>query len=289
MRETGQSCGSPRSPSFQQPCQPGEAEPVPMLPGFRFLVAAIVFSMSVLVFGLGAAALLRSAHEQFASIPARRIPPEPVFAQPQMDPTTPTLALLRIEPSSAQETVNDDDAIPARDVTGTVTTEPVEPETSAAPKPEDSAPMAEAAEPETPAAETLQATQVPPPQTDVSGPTSATGLETKLAALADASAAVQDVAPASETFSPERSMAAAKIATLGGPAVTIDESASTKNNAKPDRSAVRKRIRAQRARERRRIAELERLAREQAAQLAANPFGTPTTMTPTRPATRPAP
>ena len=38
-----------------------------MLPGFRFLFAAIVLSMSVLVFGLGAAALLRAAHEEFAS------------------------------------------------------------------------------------------------------------------------------------------------------------------------------------------------------------------------------
>ena len=43
-----------------------------MLPGFRFLFAAIILSMSVLVFGLGAAALLRAAHEQFASIPSRR-------------------------------------------------------------------------------------------------------------------------------------------------------------------------------------------------------------------------
>ena len=31
-----------------------------MLPGFRFLFAAIILSMSVLVFGLGATALLRA-------------------------------------------------------------------------------------------------------------------------------------------------------------------------------------------------------------------------------------
>ena len=43
-----------------------------MLPGFRFLFAAIVLSMSVLIFGLGAAALLRAAHEQFAHMPSRR-------------------------------------------------------------------------------------------------------------------------------------------------------------------------------------------------------------------------
>ena len=54
-----------------------------MLPGFRFLFAAIVLSMSILVFGLGAAALLRAAHEEFASTPAWRVAPEPKFAQPE--------------------------------------------------------------------------------------------------------------------------------------------------------------------------------------------------------------
>ena len=73
-----------------------------MLPGFRFLFAAIILSMSVLVFGLGAAALLRAAHEQFASIPSRRAPPEPVFAQ-QGEPPMPTLALLRFEPAVAEK------------------------------------------------------------------------------------------------------------------------------------------------------------------------------------------
>jgi hypothetical protein len=39
-----------------------------MLPGFRFLFAARVLAMPMLIFGLGAAALLRAAHEEFASI-----------------------------------------------------------------------------------------------------------------------------------------------------------------------------------------------------------------------------
>jgi len=52
-----------------------------MLPGFRFLFAAIVLSMSILVFGLGAAALLRAAHEEFASNPSWRGAPETIFAQ----------------------------------------------------------------------------------------------------------------------------------------------------------------------------------------------------------------
>src|SRR6266567_433960 len=60
-----------------------------MLPGFRFLLAAIVLSVSIVTFGLGAAALLRAAHEEFASIPARRLAPEPYFAQPAEPPAEP--------------------------------------------------------------------------------------------------------------------------------------------------------------------------------------------------------
>src|SRR5205085_2735570 len=100
---------SPRSLRHQQPCSPfGKAELASMLPGFRFLFAAVVLSMSILIFGLGAAALLRAAHDQFASIPTRRILPEPVFAQqpaftqPSETPAA-TLAMLRVEPPVAEK------------------------------------------------------------------------------------------------------------------------------------------------------------------------------------------
>src|SRR5437899_4813175 len=73
-----------------------------MLPGFRFLFTAIVLSMSVLVFGLGAAALLRAAHEQFANLPSRRAPPQPMFAR-QNDDAPPMLALLRVDPPVAEK------------------------------------------------------------------------------------------------------------------------------------------------------------------------------------------
>ena len=68
-----------------------------MLPGFRFLVAAIVFSLSILIFGLGAAALLRAAHEQFASNATWHATAPTGFTTflPQPDPI---LAVLRIEP-----------------------------------------------------------------------------------------------------------------------------------------------------------------------------------------------
>ncbi len=72
-----------------------------MLPGFRFLFAAIVLSMSVLIFGLGAAALLRAAHEQFASIPSRRPVPETMFAQQPDEASKPVLAMLRIDAPAA--------------------------------------------------------------------------------------------------------------------------------------------------------------------------------------------
>ena len=68
-----------------------------MLPGFRFLFAAIVFSMSVLVFGLGAAAVLRAAHEQFAESGSWRPAPEASVAR-ESETTRPVLAMLRVDP-----------------------------------------------------------------------------------------------------------------------------------------------------------------------------------------------
>ncbi|WP_213769529.1 hypothetical protein [Bradyrhizobium sp. dw_78] len=67
-----------------------------MLPGFRFLFAAIVLSTSILVFGLGAAALFRTAHEEFASAPGWQPPPETRLAQ-ELTATKPVLAMLRVD------------------------------------------------------------------------------------------------------------------------------------------------------------------------------------------------
>jgi hypothetical protein len=76
-----------------------------MLPGFRFLFAAIVLCFSILVFGLGAAALLRAAHEEFASKPSWRGTPETIFAQ-QSEASRPVLALLQVEPESKEPATN---------------------------------------------------------------------------------------------------------------------------------------------------------------------------------------
>ena len=82
-----------------------------MLPGFRFLFAAIVLSMSILVFGLGAAALLRAAHEEFASIPSWRPPPETMFAQPDNEAARPVLAMLRVDPPAEEPKAPDNQAV----------------------------------------------------------------------------------------------------------------------------------------------------------------------------------
>ncbi len=71
-----------------------------MLPGLRFLFAAVVMSVSMLVFGLGAAALLRASHDRFVSTPKIRSAPPPLLAQ-HTEPATPTLSLLRVEPQLA--------------------------------------------------------------------------------------------------------------------------------------------------------------------------------------------
>jgi hypothetical protein len=255
-----------------------------MLPGFRFLFAAIVLSMSVLVFGLGAAALLRTAHEQFASMPQRRATPEPVFA-PHNEPSMPTLALLRFEPPVIEKTpdnVPEHVAAEAPPETGapaeqTQDATPAEPEKLAALKPEEPAPS-EPAKPEIPAAETPGVAQAETP---------AAADETKLAATAEpppppTAVASPAIEPVAEAPSLEGNIAATRIATLGGPAVTIEQPASVKTpSAKPDRRAIRKR--AARARERRRLAaQRALLAQQAAAQQAANPFAQPAAITATR-------
>lgn len=68
-----------------------------MLPGLRFLIATIVLSVALLIFGLGAAALLRATHENYASLSSWRIPNEPTFALPIDNSRPPIIAMLRAE------------------------------------------------------------------------------------------------------------------------------------------------------------------------------------------------
>jgi hypothetical protein len=242
-----------------------------MLPGFRFLFAATVLSVSVLIFGLGAAALLRAAHEQFVSIPQRRAPAEPVFAR-RDEPLPPTLALLRLEPEVAEK-VPDNVILETVTPTAQMPEAPAsEPEKLAALKMDEVRP-AEPAKPEAPVVEATPAVQVTPAETPIASE------EVKLAAIAEtpppSSTAVPITPePAAQTPSPESNPAESKIATLGVPAVTIEKPAAAKKERAKSKERSVSRKRAQRTKERRRVAAARRaqVARQIAAQQAADPF-----------------
>jgi hypothetical protein len=77
-----------------------------MLPGIRFIFVTIILSVSVLIFGLGAAALLRAAHEEFANLPSWRVA-QPQFPPAPAETNIPTLAMLRTEIPGATRDVPD--------------------------------------------------------------------------------------------------------------------------------------------------------------------------------------
>ncbi|MGF6306531.1 hypothetical protein ABIB82_000049 [Bradyrhizobium sp. i1.8.4] len=276
-----------------------------MLPGLRFLFAAIVLATSLLVFGLGAAALFRAAHEEFASIPARMAPPAPQFAQ--QPETPPVLAMVRVDPSAAADKVAADtpaastpsEPAASESAAPAEVSPPAEPEKVAAAKADDpSAPP----EPEAPATETpapaLSADVAPqPPTTDfppASQPTPAatepSTTEAKVAAVADPPAATSEPPPAapapamavpepSPPPSPEAIAAATKIATLGGPEVVVDAPAAPKaaEAKKPERNASGKPTH---RKERRRIVRARPV--RQVMQQQIDPFGQTTLVPVTR-------
>lgn len=244
-----------------------------MLPGFRFLFTAIVLSMSVLIFGLGAAALLRSAHEEFANLPSRRATPEPMFARLSDDPPT-TLSLLRVDPVEDQPATAPDTPTASGQAPEASATEPEELAalTSAEPM------QGEPAKPEEPAKETSAETPAAPALPPTAAEAPPANAEVKLAAAVQEPEAVTAPQPTTDIPTFEPSIATTLIATLGGPAVQIEERTSN-SEAKPDGQIVRKRA-AERARERRRMAAARRarLAREATLTLQQqqpNPFAFP--------------
>ncbi|MDO9295889.1 hypothetical protein [Bradyrhizobium sp.] len=260
-----------------------------MLPGFRFVLAAIVLSMSVLVFGLGAAALLRAAHEEFASTPAWRVAPEPKFAR-QNEPARealgeepmPVLAILRVEPEPAQPAATD--SIPAAAAPAeppAIAPMPDQPERIAALEPQDKTPP-EAAKPDISAPEMSGQSEAPAVDSPAPVPAEETRIATAEQVLPSASEAgapapQQSVAPPAA----DTDIVATRIATLGGPPVAIEAPPPAKAaGAKPNPDAARKRQQARRAKERRRIALRARQAAAQ--QQAADPFAQPTITTRSR-------
>jgi hypothetical protein len=235
-----------------------------MLPGFRFLFAAILLSASILVFGLGAAALLRASHEQYVSNPSwRNGPQEQVFAQAP-EPALPVLAVLRAEPEAAT------DPTPSlRDQVPTIALPMSEPEqvvaltTETDGQPQVAAPPADVpAEPanveaETRAERTMDAAAPASSNTLTPADASASIAETKAVSIALTSKpapAAPSGAPASSTFD----MASAKFAALNDPATTAwkDPPAKTKADSKADSGSPESKAtkpRAHRVKKRRRI------------------------------------
>ena len=258
-----------------------------MLPGFRFLFAAILLSTSILVFGLGAAALLRATHQQYVSNPAwRNGPQEQVFAQ-SPEPARPVLAVLRIEPEVTAEP-----APSLRDQVPTIGLPASEPEQVAAltaeadPQPQAVAPPAEvsAVEPAEPEA-TVEAAA--PASTDTLTPadTTASIPETKPAATASEPASAD---PSAALASSALDVAAAKLAALNEPATTAVKEppakAKTDSNASVSKASDSKATkRKAQAKKRHRVV---RRPPPQQLQQQLDPFGQPAFATTTTARTR---
>jgi len=235
-----------------------------MLPGFRFLFGAIVLCFSILVFGLGAAALFRAAHEEFASRPSWRAAPGTMLAQQnepfaqQSDSSQAVLALLQVEPDdkeAANETshagVQESDLQPPASeaiaaVTEPPTVTPVDaPKLAALGAPEEPSPAAAAeaasnapsapepdrmahAEPETPRAEGAATVERAAPPVVAGEPeTRIAPVNEPTSKIAVASTAASELinAPAVQ---PGPATPAPKIATLGGSPEAIDTQAREK-------------------------------------------------------------
>ncbi len=239
-----------------------------MLPGFRFLFAAIMLLLSILIFGLGAAALLRAAHEEFASNPSWHATPETIFAQQteaprreaprpeaarpeaaRPDGTRPVLAVLRMDaPVGAKSPDIPPAALPlaAAEQAAPLST-PAEPEKIAALKPEDSSPP-EPAKPEIPVSESPAKTEAASALADAPVPAD----ETRIAATGEAAPPANEAARAA---SGQTSAPASPDTDLAQPSVKAA-------GAKPDASVIQKRLQARRAAQRRRMAARARLARQ---------------------------
>lgn len=108
------SVGRPEFPRIDQSNRPVEAGPraelTSMLPGFRFLFAAIALSVAITVFGLGVASLFHAAQQDFAGNVAWHSPPEMRWTQPM---PAPVLAMLQVDPPAARTITSDIPASPA--------------------------------------------------------------------------------------------------------------------------------------------------------------------------------
>jgi hypothetical protein len=226
-----------------------------MLPGFRFLLAAILLSASILVFGLGAASLLRASHEQYVSNPSwRNGPQEQVFAQAS-EPAQPVLAALRVEPVADEPRPAMQDQVPS---IGLPAIE-IGPEQMAAVTLEAKAQSKPQPEPQVVAV--APPAEPPPPATEVPAPEPAKIQATASApadtlTLADTTASIATAAPAPAMSASEvprtatpalasrvSDIAAARVAALNDLAPTKTKADSATQESKPRAHKPKKRHR----------------------------------------------
>ncbi|KRP99653.1 hypothetical protein AOQ72_14295 [Bradyrhizobium yuanmingense] len=216
-----------------------------MLPGFRFLFAAILLSTSILVFGLGAAALLRATHQQYVNNPGwRNGPQEQMFAQAP-EPAQPVLAVLRTEPEPPAETTPS-----LRDQVPTIALPLSEPEQVAAlttetdVQPEAAAPLAEV-----PAIEAAK----PEPTVTAAAPASIDTLTPAdtTAAMPEAEPAASEPAPADPALAAAAlDVASARLAALNAATAATDAPAKARTenskaeSTKSDSKATKRKAKA---------------------------------------------
>jgi hypothetical protein len=219
--------------------------------------------------------LLRAAHEEFANIPSRRAPPEVMFVQ--RDDAGPTLALARIEPSAADQkaamATELSDGVPDQ---AAIVSAPPDPE-QAAKEADEIATLIDAAMPAKDSL--LSSTSEIPIQIETSAADDSPSpvAETKLAPVAEVTiAASRDqialTAPDQEAAAVEDStrIAETRIATFGGPPVTI----GTQTPSKIAPAVIRKSAQARAVVKRRSIAKRGRVS-QPAPQVPADLFGRP--------------
>jgi hypothetical protein len=251
-----------------------------MLPGFRFLFAAILLSTSILVFGLGAAALLRASHEQYVSNPSwRNGPKEKVFAQAP-EPAQPVLAVLRAEPEVVEPDVAEPE-LSLRDQIPTIGLPVSEPEQVAAVAAEADAAPAVVAPP-------AEVAALEPAKPDATVEVAAAA-PTDTLTPDDTTTAVPEVKPADEPVpdaldaalaSSALDVASAKLAALNDPAAVSVKDAPAK--AKPDSKAAKPKAKAK-AKKRQRVV---RRPPPQQLQQQLDPFGQQQTFATTTTRTR---
>jgi hypothetical protein len=240
-----------------------------MLPGLRFLLIAILFSSSVSVFGLGAASLMRAAHEAFASNPSWRAPPETIFVQTN-EAKPPVLAMLQVEPHATLQplaSAPDQILLPLQ-----------------LPEPFPTASMPADSSAEIPRDDEANAPVLGTAPDAIDQPVIAsveTGLQPTDLVTPFESKGLPATPEQSSIPAPSPDIASTGTASLDTPSATIEtpsqaKATANKTNAVTDQRAAEKRLRKRRAAERRRMALGARMA-QQAQQTPAVPTFEPLT------------